>query len=405
VRAHGFKHSTAGPVTKALSLRVAGPVAVLAISVAAAACGSTSATPTATGGGAAATATPASANLLGAKYDTATASSVTLTGAGANSIEPFFESVFYQYSQKNSNTTVNYSPAGSSVGVTDIQQGTVQFGDSEIPMTASQLSAATGGAILQIPVDLGGVAISYNVPGVSKSLDFDGPTLAGIFDGSITNWDDPAIAALNSGVTLPNLAIKAVHRADASGPGYDLDQYLIDTAPAWVAAIGTSTPSRTWPEANVGIGEQLNTGVASYISQSSSAGAIGFVEYGYALQNGFVNAAVKNSAGSYVAPSEASIAAAGAQATSLSATDFNVVNETGAGTYPIANFSWTLVYQKQSDTATGIALGKLFDWVVTTGQGDAAALGYAPLPANVASLAHSTILELESSAGTPLFAS
>jgi phosphate transport system substrate-binding protein len=313
--------------------------------------------------------------------------------------------VFYQYNQKNSNTTVNYSPAGSSVGVTDIQQGTVQFGDSEIPMTASQLTAATGGAILQIPVDLGGVAISYNVPGVTKSLDFDGPTLAGIFDGSITNWDAPAIAALNSGVTLPNLAIKAVHRADASGPGYDLDQYLIDTAPAWVTAIGTSTPSRTWPEANVGIGEQLNTGVASYISQSSSAGAIGFVEYGYALQNGFVNAAVKNSAGSYVAPSEASIAAAGAQATSLSPTDFNVVNETGASSYPIANFSWTLVYQKQSDTATGIALGKLFDWVVTTGQGDAAALGYAPLPANVATLAHTTILELESSAGTPLFAS
>ena len=151
MRAHGFKHSTAGPVTKALSRRVAGPVAVLAISVAAAACGSTSASPTTSGSGAAATATPASANLLGAKYDTTTPSSVTLTGAGANSIEPFFESVFYQYNQKNSNTTVNYSPAGSSVGVTDIQQGTVQFGDSEIPMTASQLTAATGGAILQIP--------------------------------------------------------------------------------------------------------------------------------------------------------------------------------------------------------------------------------------------------------------
>ncbi len=366
-------------------------------------CGSTSATSTAAGTAAAATATPASANLLGAAYDTTTTSSATLTGAGANSIEPFFETVFYQYNQKNTKTTVNYSPAGSSVGVTDIQQGTVNFGDSEIPMTTSQLAAATGGTILQIPVDLGGVAISYNVPGVTKSLDLDGPTLAGIFDGTITNWDDPAIAALNSGVTLPNLAIKAVHRADASGPGYDLDQYLIDTAPAWVTAIGTSTPSRTWPKATVDIGEQLNTGVATYISQTS--GSIGFVEYGYALQNGFVNAAVKDSAGSYVAPTETSIAAAGAQATSLSPTDFNVVNEAGAGTYPIANFSWTLVYQKQSDTATGIALGKIFDWVVTAGQADAAALGYAPLPANVATLAHTTILELEGSTGTPLFSS
>ena len=347
--------------------------------------------------------TPASANLLGAAYDTTTSAAVTLNGAGANSIEPFFETVFYQYNQKNPNTTVNYSPAGSSVGVTDIQQGTVAFGDSEIPMTASQLAAATGGTILQIPVDLGGVAISYNVPGLTKSIDLDGPTLAGIFDGTITNWDDPAIAGLNPGITLPNLAIKAVHRADSSGPGYDLDQYLIDTAPAWVTAIGTSTPSRTWPQASVGIGEQLNTGVATYISQTS--GSIGFVEYGYALQNGFVNAAIKNSAGSYVAPTEKSIAAAGAQATSLSATDFNVVNEAGAGTYPIANFSWTLVYQKQSDSSTGIALGKLFDWVVTSGQQDAASLGYAPLPSNVVSLAQSTIRELEGSAGTPLFAS
>ena len=380
--------------------RVAGPLAVLAITVVAAGCGSTSASTTKRAAG---SATPASANLLGAAYDTTTSAAVTLNGAGANSIEPFFETVFYQYNQKNPNTTVNYSPAGSSVGVTDIQQGTVAFGDSEIPMTASQLAAATGGTILQIPVDLGGVAISYNVPGLTKSIDLDGPTLAGIFDGSITNWDDPAIAGLNPGITLPNLAIKAVHRADASGPGYDLDQYLIDTAPAWVTAIGTSTPSRTWPQASVGIGEQLNTGVATYISQTS--GSIGFVEYGYALQNGFVNAAIKNSAGSYVAPTEKSIAAAGAQATSLSATDFNVVNEAGAGTYPIANFSWTLVYQKQSDSSTGIALGKLFDWVVTSGQQDAASLGYAPLPSNVVSLAQSTIRELEGSAGTPLFAS
>src|ERR1017187_6622418 len=401
--AHGFNHATPGPVATTLSRRVAGPTVVLAIAVPAPACGSTSASTTAKGTAAAATATPASANLLGASYDTTTPSAVTLNGAGANSIEPFFETVFYQYNQKNSDTTVNYSPAGSSVGVTDIQQGTVAFGDSEIPMTASQLTAATGGTILQIPVDLGGVAISYNAAGVPKNLKLDGPTLAGIFDGSITNWDDPVIAALNAGVTLPNLAIKAVHRADSSGPGYDLDQYLIDNAPAWVTAIGNSTPSRTWPLATVGIGEPLKHGVATYINPTS--GSIGFVEYGYALQNGFVNAAVKNAAGSYVAPSETSIAAAGAQATSLSPTDFNVVNEPGAATYPIANFSWTLVYQKQSDTATGIALGKLFDWVVTTAQSDAAALGYAPLPANVATLAHTTILKLQSSAGTPLFGS
>ena len=351
-----------------------------------AACGSAS------GGGstpaASATASPCASNtVLSATCDTKTQAAVTLTGAGANSIEPFFETVFYGYNQKNSQTTVNYSPAGSSVGVSDIQQGTVNFGDSEIPMTSSQLAAATGGTVLQIPVDLGGVAISYNVPGAPANLKLDGSTLAGIFDGSITNWDSPLIATVSGVSNLPNLAIKPVHRADASGPGYDLDQYLIDTAPAWVTAIGTSTPSRTWPLATVGIGEQLNTGVATYVSQTS--GSVGFVEYGYALQNGFVNAAIL----------------AGAQATSLSSTNFNVVNETGAGVYPLANFSWTLVYQKQSETTTAIALGKLLDWVVTTGQQDAAALGYAPLPANVASLAQKTILEIEGSTGTPLFSS
>jgi phosphate transport system substrate-binding protein len=369
-----------------------------------AACGSTSGGGSTPSGSATATPSPCASNtVLSATCDTETQASVTLTGAGANSIEPFFETVFYEYKQKNSRTTVNYSPAGSSVGVSDIQQATVNFGDSEIPMTPSQLSAATGGTVLQIPVDLGGVAISYNVPGAPANLKLDGPTLAGIFDGSITNWDSPQIASVSGVSNLPNLAIKEVHRADASGPGYDLDQYLIDTAPAWVSAIGTSTPSRTWPLATVGIGEQLNTGVATYISQTS--GSIGYVEYGYALQNGFVNAAVLDAAGSYVAPTEASIALAGAQATALSSTNFNVVNEPGAGVYPLANFSWTLVYQKQTDTTTAIALGKLLDWVVTTGQQDAAALGYAPLPANVGSLAQKTILEIEGSTGTPLFTS
>ncbi|MGO8687376.1 MAG: phosphate ABC transporter substrate-binding protein PstS [Candidatus Dormibacteria bacterium] len=347
--------------------------------------------------------TCSSNTVLSATCDVSTPSAVTLNGAGANSIEPFFESVFYEYGQKDAHTTVNYSPAGSSVGVTDIQQATVDFGDSEIPMTQAQLAAATGGSILQIPVDLGGVAVSYNVPGAPKGLKLDGPTLAGIFDGTITNWDSPQIARVSGVSDLPNLAIKPVHRADASGPGYDLDQYLIDTAPTWVSATGTSTPSRTWPLATVGIGEQLNTGVATYVSQTS--GCVGYVEYGYALQNGFVNAALLDAAGSYVAPTEQSIALAGAQATTLSATDFNVVNEPGAGTYPLANFSWTLVYQRQADTTTGIALGKLLDWAVTSGQQDAAALGYAPLPANVARLAQTTIRGLESSAGTPLFTS
>lgn len=340
-------------------------------------------------------------NQLAPQYDTATSAAVTLDGAGANSIQPFFQRVFYDYHAKDAKTTVNYSPAGSSVGISDMQQQTVDFGDTEIPMSASDLAKAKGGSILQVPVDLGGVAISYNVPGVAKGLKLDGPTLAGIFDGTITKWNDPAIATVSGLSNLPDIPIVAVHRADSSGPGWDLDDYLIKTSPTWVAAIHTSKPSKTWPLAKVGIGEQLNTGVATYIHQTP--GAIGFVEYGYALQSGFDNAALKNKAGSFVAPSVDSITADASQATSLSSTNFSIIDQAGAGSYPLANFSWTLLYQKQSNDNKGLAVGKLIDYVVTTGQADAAALGYAPLPASVVSLAANTLGQLENSSGSPLF--
>jgi len=322
-----------------------------------------------------------------------------LTGAGANSISPFFSRVFYYYNQANHGVSVNYSPAGSSVGVTDIQQNTVQFGDSEVPMAVP--ATGNGGNILQIPVDLGGVALSYNIAGVKSGLKLDGATLAGIFLGTITNWNNSAIANLNPGVALPNLAIVAVHRADSSGPGYDLDRYLIDTGgSAWTSKVGT-TPSTHWPVTNVGVGEQLNTGVATYIQQT--AGAIGYVEYAYALQANFTNAALQNQAGAFVAPSQSAIAAAGSTATNLSASNFNIVNGPGAGTYPLANFSWTLIYQKQSSTNVAEVLGHLFDWVTTTGQQQASALGYSPLPSNVVALAHQTLLQLQTSSGQTVF--
>lgn len=345
------------------------------------------------------TACSTTGGALSATCDTQSPS-FKLSGAGANSIQPFFTRVFYYYSQADKAVSVNYSPAGSSVGVTDIQQNTVNFGDSEIPIPTP--ASGTGGNILQVPVDLGGVALSYNLPGVSGGLKLDGPTLAGIFLGTIKTWNDSAIAALNPGVNLPSTAIVPVHRADSSGPGYDLDQYLIDTGgSAWTGSAAGTTPSTKWPLPKVGVGEQLNTGVAGFIQQTP--GAIGYVEYAYSLQAGFTNAALKNSAGSYVKPSQTSIAAAGAASSGLSASNFNIVNGAGAGTYPLANFSWTLIYQKQSNTTLGVVLGKLFDWVTTTGQQQAAALGYSPLPANVAALAHSTLLTLENSAGKPLF--
>lgn len=338
--------------------------------------------------------------LLGGADDLSTPA-VTLQGAGANSIQPFYEKVFYTYHQQNPKLTVNYSPSGSSVGISDIQQQTVDFGQTEIPMSAADQAKATGGTILQIPVDLGGVALSYNLGSATpKGLKLDGPTLAGVFLGTITKWDAPQITALNPGVKLPDLTIVPVHRADSSGPGWDLDQYLIDTSTAWSAKVGT-VASKTWPVATVGLGEQLNSGVANTIAQTP--GAIGFVEYGYSVQAGFADAAIKNKAGTYVSPSVTSIAQAGAQASSLSSTNFSIIDGLGSETYPLANFSWALVYEKQTNQDNGIALGKLFDWVTTTGQSEAKALGYAPLPANAAALARATILQMETAGGQSLF--
>ena len=329
----------------------------------------------------------------------AASSSITLDGAGANSIDPFFQKVFYDYHQTYPNVTINYSPAGSSVGISDIQQNTVAFGDTEIPMAAKDLAKAKG-TVLQVPVDLGGVAISYNVPGAPKNLKLAPSTLAGIFEGTITNWDSPLIAAVTGVNNLPNLRIVPVHRADSSGPGWDLDDYLIKNSSSWVAKIGTSTASKTWPLAKVGVGEQLNSGVATYIAQT--AGAIGFVEYGYALEAGFSNAALLNRSNAFVAPSASAIALAGISATNLSASNFDIVDGPGSGTYPLANFSWTLLYQKQANTAVGVSLQRLFTYVITAGQLQAAKLGYAPLPMSVVALAKSTLAQLENSAGKPL---
>jgi phosphate transport system substrate-binding protein len=267
-------------------------------------------------------------------------------------------------------------------------------------MSGEELAKAKG-TVLQLPVDLGGVAISYNIPRVRGDLKMSGQILARIFGGTLTNWDAPAIAKATGVNDLPNLPIVAVHRADSSGPGWDFDRYLIETAPSWVAAIGTSKASTTWPLPTIGVGQQLNSGVATYIKQTP--GAIGYVEYGYALQAGFTNVALENTAGKFVTPSESSIAKAGTHAADLSWKHYSIINQPGAGTYPLANFSWALLYQRQPNEAKGIVLGKVLDYVVAAGQNEAGQLGFAPMPANAVNLATSTLEKLANSSGRPLF--
>lgn len=332
----------------------------------------------------------------------ASGENVTLNGAGANSIAPFYETVFSNYQKTDPGVTINYSPAGSSVGVKDIEEGTVSFGDSEIPMSASDLATAqkTVGNVLQFPVDLGGVAVSYDVPGAPQGLKLNGPVLAGIFDGTITNWDSPVISKVTGVTDLPNLAIIPVHRSDTSGPGWDLDQYLIDTSPAWVKKTGTSTPSKAWPLPDVGIGEDLNTGVATYVAQTK--GTIGYVEYAYARKAGFDNAWLLNASNRYVPVDFQTLEAAAKADRRLSWSNFDIVDSKGANSYPLANYSWALVNQKQANATVGEALKALFTYVITTGQKVANPLGYAKLPGVAVSLSTLTLTELEGGNGKAL---
>jgi phosphate transport system substrate-binding protein len=346
---------------------------------------------------------PAGASVRGAggslsAKDTSTPSA-SLTGVGSSSVSLLYSKLFYDYSALNKGVTINYAPSGSGPGVTAVEQNTASFGQSEIPMTAAQ-QAASKGMVLQVPTDLGGIAISYNESCVSKShpLHLNGTQLAKIYLRQITDWHQLSASCPTSANIVP------VFRSDTSGPGYDLDQYLIDTSPLWVESIGVSVASTTWPNAGRASGdsgEQLNSGVASYIQQTQ--GSIGYVEYAHALAAKFTNAALLNKSGAYVAPTVASIKAAGAGSPGLSATNFNIVNGTGHSTYPLANFSWALLYKKQPTTNLGIVLGKLFQWVTTTGQKSSTALGYAPLPANAVALAHSTLLGLQTASGQAIF--
>ena len=325
-----------------------------------------------------------------------------LTAVGSSSIQPFYGRVLYQYNKANSKVTVSYAPSGSGPGVVAVEQNTASFGQSEIPMTAAQQALAKG-PVLQVPVDLGGVAVSYHLAGVKSGLKLSGPVLAQIYLRQITKWNASAIAALNPKLHLPNENIVPVFRSDTSGPGYDLDQYLIDTDPAWATAAGGKA-STAWPtagRASGDSGEQLNSGVATYIKQTE--GAIGYVEFAYASQAKFTNAALLTRAKTYVAPSVTTIANAGSQAKAVSASNFNIVWGPGKSTYPLANFSWAIFYQEQPVTNTAVVLGKLFQWITTTGQTYSASLGYAPLPKSIVTLVHTTLLKLETASGQPIF--
>jgi phosphate transport system substrate-binding protein len=364
--------------------------AVVGLAVMAAACGSSNKS---TAGSTGSTTTPNSAASTTAPADAQatadlTTPQVTLTGAGSTFDQPFFTKAFYEYNNLNSKVTVNYASIGSGGGIAQFQATTVNFGASDVPMKASEIAAAKGGQVLQIPVALGGEAISYNVSGVAKGLKMTGSVLADIYLGKVTSWNDPEIANLNPGVKLPNEKITVVHRSDGSGTTYIFTDYLSTAAPAWASGPGKGK-SINWP---VGLGGKGNEGVAGLVSQTP--GAIGYVELAYALQNNFTYCQMQNAAGQWVYPSLQTVAADAAQKPNVSATDFSIVNEQGANSYPISGYSWVLAYANQSSASTGQALAKVLDWLTHAGQAQAQSIDYVPLPANIQQLARQTIMQI-----------
>jgi phosphate transport system substrate-binding protein len=321
----------------------------------------------------------------------------TLTGAGSTFDAPFFSVAFAKYQQQHPHVTIGYSAVGSSAGITAFSAGQVDFGASDVPMTAREQAAAKDGPITQVPVALGGEGVVYNLSlPAGARLHLTGPVLAAIFLGQVTRWDNPAITVLNPGVSLPPAKINVVHRADGSGTTYIFSNYLSSVDPAWAARVGTGKTLR-WP---TGEGDEGNSGVAAAVNRT--AFSIGYVEQAYSQGLLLPFAAIRNQAGHYVIPSAQTVAADAAQKPAITPADFSIVNQPGPASYPISGYSWALVYSRQQNQATGQALVIMLDWLTHDGQAYAAANGYVPLPAQIQQLARIMLQQITGSTGTHL---
>jgi len=312
--------------------------------------------------------------LLAAQTNAAT---VNITGAGSTFDYPAFTKWFEAYGNVDKGVQFNYQSIGSGGGIKNLLNQTVDFGASDAPMKDEALASAPG-KILHIPIVAGGVAVIYNLPG-SPKLKLDGDTLANIYLGNITKWNDPKIVALNPGVDLPDLAIVPVHRADGSGTSFIFTDYLSAVNPAWADSVGKGA-SVKWP-AGIGTAAKGSEGVAGQVKQLP--GGIGYAELAYADQNKISFADMKNSSGNFISPAPDSVSAALATAKIPDDFRFSMVNAPGANAYPISGASWVLVYQNSKNAANGAKLVAFLKWAVTDGQKISPTLDYAPLPDEV----------------------
>ena len=298
-----------------------------------------------------------------------------ITGAGATFPYPIFAKWAEVY-KKLENVGLNYQSIGSSGGLRQIRAKTVTFGASDAPVAGPQLEKD---GMVQFPVILGGVVPIVNIDGFKQAeLKLTGPVLGDIFMGTITNWNDPKIAALNPGKTLPNQSITVVHRADGSGTTFIFTDYLNEVSKPWADKVGKGAAVK-WP-AGSSVGGKGNEGVAANVTRVK--GSIGYVEYAYAKKNNITYLQMMNKDGQYVAPNEKSFAAAAAGADwfSVPGMGISLVEQKGAAAWPITGASFVLMYKEPTDKAASKAVIKFFTWAFKDGQQLALDLDYVPLP-------------------------
>jgi phosphate transport system substrate-binding protein len=296
-----------------------------------------------------------------------------VTGAGSSFVFPLMSKWSTDYNAATGNR-INYQSIGSSGGIAQIKAATVDFGASDKPLAPTEVADAS---LIQFPIVIGGVVPVVNLAGVEPGqLKLTGPLLADIYLGKVTKWNDPAIASINAGTSLPDGKITIVHRSDGSGTTFNFVNYLSKVSPEWKEKIGEGT-SVQWP---VGLGGKGNEGVAAYVKQIKNA--IGYVELSYALQSRMTYTQMRNAAGKYIQPSAESFAAAAASADWKNATDFSLVitDAPGDASWPISATVYVLMHAQPKDAERSKAAREFFAWGYKNGKSQAASLDYVPLP-------------------------
>jgi len=304
------------------------------------------------------------------------AAAVEISGAGATFPYPVYAKWADTY-KKETGVGLNYQSIGSGGGIKQIEAKTVTFGATDAPLKGPELDKY---GLVQFPMVMGGIVPVVNIDGVAAGeLVLDGPTLGGIFLGTIKTWDDPAIKKLNPNAKLPSQAIAVVHRSDGSGTTFNFTYYLAEVSPDWKSKVGSAT-SVEWP---VGIGAKGNEGVSNNVSQTK--GSIGYVEYAYALQNKLVYTKLINKEGKAVGPTSAAFQAAAANADWNSAPGYGVIlaNQPGAESWPMTAATFILIHKQPDDAAAATEALKFFAWAYAKGDKMAEELDYVPMPKKV----------------------